>query len=183
MENKWRRVFLPLGKGDACIHAPTHCGASTEDPHGLMTGIQEWFLSGEKLYGFLGGEGCDPLVREAQREAQRAGPLERGAMVWKLVDSIALRLADVGGLVLRRVLGLSWDYSGSGIDLLSRRGGMTDHAMEKNGELRGHMFNFQLRMRPSAELQASLLAFPWLDHGCTDSALRDGHWSGHWYGP
>lgn len=65
-------------------------------------------------------------------------------MVWKLVDSIALRLADVGGLVLRRVLGLFWDYrySGSGIDLLSRRGGMTDHAMVKNGEARRHMFNY-----------------------------------------
>lgn len=49
-------------------------------------------------------------------------------MVWKLVDSIGAEACGCqcwccwadAGLVLRRVLGLFWDYSGSGIDLSCR---------------------------------------------------------------
>lgn len=53
--SSWKRRRVQIR---TCILRCTH-----EDPHGLITGIQEWFLSGEKLYGFLGGEGRGPLVR------------------------------------------------------------------------------------------------------------------------
>lgn len=92
-----------------------------------------------------------------------------------------LVLLGGAGLMLRRVLGLFWDYSGSGIDLSCR----DEEASRIMRWIRMASLADTCSTTDAAKcgITGPSTGVPWLDHGCTHGAPGDGHWSGHWPGP